>query len=283
MPTVIDSSRFYVYEHWRSDKNLCFYVGKGHGERAWAFQRGRNQRYKNIIAALARRGFRVIVKVIEADLSEDDAFALEVARIGFWRSRGVDLANMTDGGEGISGYKHREDTRATIKLKRASQKIRHSEATRAKIGAANSIVLKGRKNPEHGLRMTGRKQSAITRARRSASMLGHAVSEETRHKIILANLGQKRSPETCAKMSRGHLGKRPSPMTLQNMRKGQLNRWSRPCVKLRASIVMKNLWRLSSYREKVIAGRVGNPKVRAAALAGAMARWGAKGEQSFPR
>ena len=25
---------FYVYEHWRPDKNVCFYVGKGKGKRA---------------------------------------------------------------------------------------------------------------------------------------------------------------------------------------------------------------------------------------------------------
>jgi len=25
---------YYVYEHWRPDKDICFYVGKGKGSRA---------------------------------------------------------------------------------------------------------------------------------------------------------------------------------------------------------------------------------------------------------
>lgn len=33
---------FYVYEHWRPDKNVCFYVGKGKRNRAWhMFHRSR--------------------------------------------------------------------------------------------------------------------------------------------------------------------------------------------------------------------------------------------------
>jgi hypothetical protein len=29
------AKKFYVYEHWRPDKDVCFYVGKGHGRRAY--------------------------------------------------------------------------------------------------------------------------------------------------------------------------------------------------------------------------------------------------------
>jgi hypothetical protein len=33
---------FYVYEHWRSDTNLPFYVGKGKGSRATDMANGSN-------------------------------------------------------------------------------------------------------------------------------------------------------------------------------------------------------------------------------------------------
>ena len=31
---MAQSANYYVYEHWRPDKDVCFYVGKGKGGRA---------------------------------------------------------------------------------------------------------------------------------------------------------------------------------------------------------------------------------------------------------
>jgi hypothetical protein len=93
---------FYVYEHWRTDRDECFYVGKGKGNRAYNLK-SRNKHHKAIMAKLSREGFAMEVRIVQSGLSEQDAFLLEIERINFWRESGVDLANMTNGGEGASG------------------------------------------------------------------------------------------------------------------------------------------------------------------------------------
>ena len=39
--------RFYVYEHWRPDRDECFYVGKGKGGRANVMY-GRNRHHEAV-------------------------------------------------------------------------------------------------------------------------------------------------------------------------------------------------------------------------------------------
>jgi hypothetical protein len=54
---------FYVYEHWRPDKDVCFYVGKGKDGRANVFSR-KNAHYNSIVAKLARLGMCVEVRLV---------------------------------------------------------------------------------------------------------------------------------------------------------------------------------------------------------------------------
>ena len=95
-------TKFYVYEHWRLDRDECFYVGKGMKNRAYKM-RDRNAHHQAIMAKLSREGRGMEVRMVATGLTEDEAFALEVERIAFWREVGVDLANLTNGGEGTSG------------------------------------------------------------------------------------------------------------------------------------------------------------------------------------
>ena len=95
-------AKFYVYEHWRPDRDECFYVGKGHGPRANKMN-NRNLFHKAIQNKLSRLGMAVEVKMVATGLCEAEAFEMEVSRIAVWRDLGVDLANITDGGEGTVG------------------------------------------------------------------------------------------------------------------------------------------------------------------------------------
>lgn len=95
-------TKFYVYEHWRLDRDECFYVGKGMKNRAYKM-RDRNAHHQAIMAKLSREGSGMEVRMVATGLAEDEAFSLEIERIAFWREVGVDLANQTYGGEGVTG------------------------------------------------------------------------------------------------------------------------------------------------------------------------------------
>lgn len=222
-PTVIDSI-FYVYEHWRPDKDVCFWVGKGNGDRAYRFRR--NRHYNNVVAKLAALGMCVEVRLVCSAMIESEAFALERQRIAFWRSIGIELANYTDGGDGVSGYRHSEDARKKIREKRRSQKIVMTADRIEKIKVAQVGRTKG-PNPEHSLRMTGRKHSPEHRAKISAGLKGRPVSEDTRAKLRSSNIGQIRSDSTKERLRVSHLGNRHSQQTRFKMSESQYRRWTK--------------------------------------------------------
>ena len=164
--------RYYVYEHWRLDRDECFYVGKGTGKRAYATSL-RNAHWQNIVKKLERMGFAFEVRIVSCGLTEAAAFKLEQDRIAFWWDQ-VDLANMTKGGEGTIGFTYV-----------------HEEATKQKIGAA----LKGRQFSERTKQKMSRSgkgrvmpddwKKAISTALRGrpAHNKGKAFSKETREKM----------------------------------------------------------------------------------------------------
>jgi hypothetical protein len=216
---------FYVYEHWRPDLDVCFWVGKGHGNRAYDLRR--NFHYNNVVKKLSRLGMCVEVRLVQSGLAEDAAFALERERIAFWRSAGVQLANYTDGGEGVSGLRHSEATKQLIREKRAAQKIAHSAETKKKIGTANSVALKGRKSPEHSIRLKGRKLSPEHRAAIGRGLKGHVYSPETLAKLKITSSGRKATEITRERLRISHQGKRPTPETRAKMTASQTRRWAR--------------------------------------------------------
>lgn len=193
---------FYVYEHWRPDRDECFYVGKGKGRRANQLGHSRNRFHHFIQDKLARLGMCVEVRMVAEGLFEDEAFALEIERIAFWRADGVDLANLTDGGDGQHG-------------RTWTQKQREAHARHHK----------------------GKSRSAESRERIRLAKVGTSHSTETRAKISASKKGQgvglKRSPEACAKMSAAQvgntkwLGRKHSPETIAKMTASQRARFAK--------------------------------------------------------
>jgi hypothetical protein len=157
------SGTYYVYEHWRLDRDECFYVGKGRGGRAYSMK-NRNRHHQAIVAKMARIGSAFEVRIVASGLSEQEAFDLERERIAFWRTAGVDLANLTNGGEGVSGLKHSEETKklwsqqrkgrsvpleGRIKRSLAMRGVPKSKEHAANAGRAGGIARKGIKwSPE---------------------------------------------------------------------------------------------------------------------------------------
>jgi hypothetical protein len=91
---------YYVYVHYTCDTKELFYVGKGKEERAYS-RRSRNNMWKNISS---KHGYSV--EFIENNLNEEEALKLEIELISLHKPR----ANLTNGGQGTSGYKHSPET-----------------------------------------------------------------------------------------------------------------------------------------------------------------------------
>ena len=194
---------FYVYEHWRPDRDECFYVGKGKAGRANSMSK-RNLHHKAIQTKLHRLGLAVEVKFVSFGLTEEQAFNLEKERISFWRGIGLDLANLTSGGDGISNFSHSEKTK--IKM---------------------SVSAKKANTPE-------------VRKKKSDSRKGIVFSEETRKKISKSLIGQKRakgkrSEEFRKKISSILKGKKLSPEQKEQRRQSMLVVWQRRKEKFNAA------------------------------------------------
>ncbi len=169
-------NKFYVYVHRRETDGTVFYVGKGTGRRAWSFL-NRNPYWKGIAE---KHGFTIIIVV--NNINEICAFSIEKALIKFYGKQ--NLSNMTDGGEGISGFCHSEKTKAAMRGPRPNAKP----------------WLKGKKAPEYlkiKLRdaKLGKKQSLDHAEKSSKNKLGVKVADTSRLNLdkrrpIKNNLGE---------------------------------------------------------------------------------------------
>lgn len=119
---------FYVYIHRRATDNKVFYVGKGHAGRAWS-SKGRNKYWHKIVG---KHGF--IVEIALTGIQEWYTLEREIELIAKFRAFGFELANVTDGGDGVSGLKF---TAASRKRMSDTHKARYASnpELRAKISA----------------------------------------------------------------------------------------------------------------------------------------------------
>lgn len=185
---MASSATFYVYEHWRLDRDECFYVGKGKGGRAYS-AKNRNRHHKAICAKLSREGFAMEVRMVATGLTEEEAFNLEIERIRFWREAGADLANATNGGEGVSGLKMSEIAREKMRLKKLGKK-QSPEVIERRIAH-----LRGRKQKPEAIEKSaawrrGRKLTQEHKDKLSKAHKGKAVSIEARLALSKANSGK---------------------------------------------------------------------------------------------
>ena len=117
----IQSNHFYVYFYLRSKNSKTaeagtpYYVGKGKGKRAW--KKGKQE------VKIPPNKSNIII--VESGLTELRAIELERYFIRWFGRKDVGtgiLFNRTDGGEGVSGYKHSEEFKITISEKRTKNK-----------------------------------------------------------------------------------------------------------------------------------------------------------------
>jgi hypothetical protein len=158
--------RFYVYEHWRLDRDECFYVGKGSGRRAYNMVH-RNAHHKAIQSKLNRIGFAIEIRIVACGLNEQEAFALECERIKFWNELGSDLANRTYGGEGVRYQKS------------ADHKAKLAEATRNMSKEQRDKIAEDQRNMSHEQRQRRAEKARMQHANMTAEQKA-AKSEKGR-------------------------------------------------------------------------------------------------------
>lgn len=138
--------KFYVYEHWRPDLDICFYVGKGHGDRGRSFNgKAKNDGYKKVIRTLKKLGMCVEVRMVACGMENSDALKLEKERIAFWRECGVPITNKSKGGQGTDKLCNALRGRKLSRSHRRNLSISHkgifpSKETRKKLGEASRAV-----------------------------------------------------------------------------------------------------------------------------------------------
>jgi hypothetical protein len=190
---------YYIYSYLREDHSP-YYIGKGSGKRAYTKGPKEVKPPKD----------KSRVKIIKANLTEEESFALEKLYIlMFGRidlGTGI-LRNKSDGGDGASGRIVSPEERR--KRSEMMKGVKRPQWIYDKIAASN----------------TGKKASAETRAKQSAARKGMKCTEEHKRNVSEAKKGFKHTEEAKQKMSAARKGKKLSPEHVEKISKA---------VKLRA-------------------------------------------------
>lgn len=183
-----NEQRFYVYKWTRKDTNSIFYIGKGKGKRAFERKNNRNRYFKNIISSTD-----CCVEILYEDLTEQEAFLKEVDLIKLYKGQGQCEANLTNGGEGTSGWKPSAQTIENMKKAQKGKII--SPEQKAKLRKAK----------------LGTKASEETKEKMSKSLKGKLVYTEEMRELKRNSIDHSvvHSETARAKMAAAKVGKRP--------------------------------------------------------------------------
>lgn len=169
---------FYVYEHRRATTGEVFYVGKGKGARAW-FTAARKKHWVNIA-----KKHGVTVRIVQDGLQEWFALELErdlIALHGRKDTGHGPLVNVTDGGEGTSGW---------IMPQHARQALSLAKSTPEAI-ARNVAVHKGKKRGAQAIeKMSAAKRGKPVSAKAKAARIAAMNRADVKAKLIAAQLGR---------------------------------------------------------------------------------------------
>jgi hypothetical protein len=152
-----------LYRHIRLDKNQPFYIGIGKTEKRAYEKIKRNQFWHNIVAKTDYE-----IEILFDNLTWDEAGEKEKEFIKLYGKRDDNtgtLVNITDGGGGILGVRHNEESKRKI-----------SESSKNRIRKPVSIETKEKIRKT----LTGR----------IGSNKGFKHSEETKLKLRLFNIGK---------------------------------------------------------------------------------------------
>ena len=226
--------KYYVYAYLDSkmEDNISFeditfkhtpiYIGKGKNNRMFTHLNDRKRHkyyfYNRLNKMILEENIPIIIKLKEFD-NEEDAINLEIKLIkhlGRKKSGGL-LYNMTDGGDGVSGYVYTDE----VKEKMSKKAIENKNHLKLQNYWNKNTILSGENHPMFGRKhkqssidkmiesRTGTKQSDEWIEKRTAKLRGIPLSQGHKDKLSESNKGQTRTIETRQKQSIARLGKEP--------------------------------------------------------------------------
>jgi hypothetical protein len=189
---MVNTNRFYTYAYLREDKTP-YYIGKGNGDRVYRKRRKGVKPPKD----------KSRILFLKQNLTEEEAFKHEKYMIVVFGRKDLGtgiLHNRTDGGEGMCGYKHSEETRKKIGEIGKGRKCK--DETRKKLSEAskNRVCIE-----------ETRKKLSASKTGKNNPMYGKTPSEETKIKMSKANKGN----STCG----WNKGKKMKPFSEEHKRK----------------------------------------------------------------
>lgn len=164
---------YYVYQYLREDLTP-YYIGKGKGKRAW------DKKHRINLPTS-----KELIQIVAYKLSEYEAHLLEIKLIAQYGRKDLGtgiLRNMSNGGEGATGYKH------TAEFKDNVRKFHTGKTTSEETKKKQSLAAKGKpKSEEHKQNLRKprsdefkAKMSEIAKNRSVSPRLGKRHSEETK-------------------------------------------------------------------------------------------------------
>jgi hypothetical protein len=183
---MVNPNRFYTYAYLREDRTP-YYIGKGSGRRI--------NENKGRPCKKPKDKSRIIF--LKQNLTEEEAFKHEIYMIAVFGRKDLGtgiLYNKTNGGEGPSGYKFSEESKAGMSAARKGKPAHNkgkspSKETRTKMSKSK----KGKNNPNYG-----KSPSKETKKKMSEAQLGE---KNHRYGKKSPNYGKSLPKETRTKMS----------------------------------------------------------------------------------
>jgi len=174
-------NNYCVYTHSKPNGDV-FYVGKGTPARP-SRKDGRNIWWHRTV----EKHGSYKIDIVENMLTNEEAIELEMFLISEAKDAGWNLCNLTDGGEGLRGFNHSEESRQKMKISnkgKAPKGHKLSEEHKAKL----SLAKKGKRLSEEHKKILseaqkGRKFTKETRLKISAALKGRKISEEHKAKL----------------------------------------------------------------------------------------------------
>lgn len=187
---MVSESKYYIYLHSNPSNGDVFYVGRGCDGRD-SSHHGRSSYWRKIVK---KYGF-FIDRVITG-LSNDQANYYEKAIIAGLRDAGVNLTNLTDGGDGLIGLIFTDVHKDRISKAKLGRPF--TEEHKAKLAKAKLGKKRGPHSEEHKRRLSESKKGVCHNPYFSPEAR-KKISDT--HKGKKYTLGHKRTPQQNAEQS----------------------------------------------------------------------------------